>query len=46
MDPTPESLFARHLADHTQSETDDATGLAKRVAPVRLGGRLAEAMPS
>ncbi len=26
-------------------ETDDATGLARRVAPVRLGGRLAEAMP-
>lgn len=27
-------------------ETDDATGLARRVAPVRLGGRLAEAIPS
>lgn len=26
-------------------ETDDATGLALRVAPVRLGGRLAEARP-
>ena len=26
-------------------ETDDATGLAKRVAPVRLGGRLAETVP-
>jgi metallophosphoesterase (TIGR00282 family) len=26
-------------------ETDDATGLARRVAPVRLGGRLAPAMP-
>jgi hypothetical protein len=26
-------------------ETDDATGLAKRIEPVRLGGRLAEAMP-
>ncbi len=26
-------------------ETDDATGLAKRVAPVRLGGMLIEAMP-
>jgi len=26
-------------------ETDDATGLAKRVAPVRLGGRLLETMP-
>ena len=27
-------------------ETDDATGLAKRVAPVRVGGRLAQAMPA
>lgn len=27
-------------------ETDDATGLAKRVAPIRLGGRLEEAVPS
>jgi metallophosphoesterase (TIGR00282 family) len=27
-------------------ETDDATGLARRIAPVRLGGRLEEAMPS
>jgi len=27
-------------------ETDDATGLAKRIAPVRQGGRLAETMPS
>jgi len=26
-------------------ETDDASGLARRVAPVRLGGRLAESMP-
>ena len=26
-------------------ETDDATGLAKRVAPVRMGGRLAESWP-
>ena len=26
-------------------ETDDATGLAKRVEPVRLGGRLSQAMP-
>jgi hypothetical protein len=26
-------------------ETDDATGLARRVAPVRLGGRLAETIP-
>lgn len=26
-------------------ETDDATGLATRVAPLRLGGRLSQAMP-
>jgi calcineurin-like phosphoesterase len=26
-------------------ETDDATGLARRIAPVRQGGRLAPAMP-
>jgi calcineurin-like phosphoesterase len=27
-------------------ETDDATGLARRVAGVRLGGRLEEARPT
>ena len=27
-------------------ETDDATGLARRIEPVRLGGRLAQAMPT
>jgi hypothetical protein len=27
-------------------ETDDATGLARRIEPVRIGGRLAQAMPS
>ena len=27
-------------------ETDDATGLARRVAAVRLGGRLEEAQPT
>jgi 2',3'-cyclic-nucleotide 2'-phosphodiesterase len=27
-------------------ETDDASGLARRVAPVRVGGRLARAVPS
>ena len=27
-------------------ETDDATGLATRIAPVRLGGRLEEARPA
>jgi hypothetical protein len=27
-------------------ETDDRTGLATKIAPVRLGGRLSEAMPS
>ncbi len=26
-------------------ETDDATGLARRAAPVRIGGRLAESLP-
>ncbi len=26
-------------------ETDDATGLARRIAPLRMGGRLAPAMP-
>ncbi len=26
-------------------ETDDATGLARRIEPVRLGGRLAPAIP-
>jgi calcineurin-like phosphoesterase len=27
-------------------ETDDRTGLAKRIEPVRVGGRLAQALPS
>src|SRR3546814_11022344 len=27
-------------------ETDDASGLARRVAPVRLGGRLSETLPA
>lgn len=27
-------------------ETDDATGLARRIEPVRLGGRLAQAVPA
>ena len=26
-------------------ETDDATGLARRIAPVRIGGRLEQAVP-
>jgi calcineurin-like phosphoesterase len=26
-------------------ETDDATGLATRIAPVRIGGRLAPTLP-
>jgi calcineurin-like phosphoesterase len=26
-------------------ETDDATGLARRIEPVRLGGRLSESLP-
>ena len=29
----------------TYVETDDKTGLARRIAPIRLGGRLAEQMP-
>jgi calcineurin-like phosphoesterase len=27
-------------------ETDDATGLARRIAPVRSGGRLAQTIPA
>jgi len=27
-------------------ETDDATGLARRIAPVRQGGRLSQALPA
>jgi hypothetical protein len=27
-------------------ETDDATGHARRIAPVRTGGRLAQTMPT
>jgi calcineurin-like phosphoesterase len=27
------------------AETDDATGLARRIAPLRMGGRLAPTMP-
>ena len=27
-------------------ETDDATGLARRIAPVRIGGRLSQALPT
>jgi len=27
-------------------ETDDKTGLALKIAPVRLGGRLMEAVPA
>jgi calcineurin-like phosphoesterase len=26
-------------------ETDDTTGLAQRISPVRVGGRLSQAMP-
>ena len=26
-------------------ETDDATGLARRIAPIRIGGRLSETVP-
>jgi calcineurin-like phosphoesterase len=35
----PASLSGLYL------ETDDATGLAKQVSPVRLGGRLSESCP-
>jgi hypothetical protein len=28
------------------TQTDDATGLATRIEPIRLGGRLAEALPT
>jgi len=27
-------------------ETDDATGLARRIEPVRTGGRLSQTMPA
>jgi hypothetical protein len=27
-------------------ETDNATGLARRVEPIRIGGRLSETVPS
>jgi calcineurin-like phosphoesterase len=27
-------------------ETDDATGLARRIAPIRVGGRLSPALPA
>jgi calcineurin-like phosphoesterase len=27
-------------------ETDDATGLARRIEPVRLGGRLSQTLPA
>ncbi len=44
------SRFEPALGEATLSgvlvETDDATGLAARTAPVRLGGRLAEAVPA
>jgi calcineurin-like phosphoesterase len=30
----------------TLVETDDATGLARSVAPIRLGGRLGRSAPS
>ncbi|GLQ06321.1 TIGR00282 family metallophosphoesterase [Sneathiella chinensis] len=45
----PGGRFTPALGDATLCgifvETDDATGLATRVAPVRLGGRLAECWP-
>jgi metallophosphoesterase (TIGR00282 family) len=46
----PSSRFEPALGEATLCavalETDDATGLAKRIAPVRLGGRLEQARPA
>jgi len=46
----PSSRFEAALGTATLSgvavETDDATGLARRVAAVRLGGRLEQALPA
>ena len=46
----PGSRFEPALGEATLCavavETDDATGLARRIAPVRLGGRLEETMPT
>lgn len=46
----PTARFEPANGDATLSgvavETDDATGLAQRIAPVRLGGRLEPALPS
>jgi metallophosphoesterase (TIGR00282 family) len=45
----PKGRFQPALGEATLSgvfvDTDDATGLARRVAPVRLGGRLAPSVP-
>ena len=45
----PSSRFEAALGTATLSgvavETDDATGLALRIAPVRMGGRLEPALP-
>ena len=49
LESTPGSKFEPAIGPATLSgiavETDDRTGLALRVAPVRLGGRLSEARP-
>ena len=46
----PTDRLAAALGEGTLSavyvETDDRTGLAKRIAPVRLGGRLQESLPA
>jgi calcineurin-like phosphoesterase len=46
----PTSRFEPALGEATLCavavETDDATGLARRIAPVRLGGRLEQAKPA
>ncbi|CAL75046.1 Metallo-phosphoesterase [Bradyrhizobium sp. ORS 278] len=46
----PSARFEPAMGEATLSgvavETDDATGLAERIAPVRLGGRLSQAKPT
>jgi calcineurin-like phosphoesterase len=49
LQPTPSARFEPASGEATLCglavETDDATGLAVKVAPIRLGGRLSQAMP-
>ena len=44
--PLPEPAAGEATLCALAVETDDTTGLAKRLAPVRLGGRLEEARPA